>query len=100
MDVGSHSSEVNMIVTNYTAEDLKKLPLRAIVALAARCARRAEHLARLPEGHPEHERCRTVASGAIRMVEDFARGLPCASFESVVQEVESARDCAKGDFAR
>ena len=32
-----------MIVTNYTPEDLKKLPLRAIVALAARCARRVEH---------------------------------------------------------
>ena len=26
-----------MIVTDYTTEDLKKLPLRAIVALAARC---------------------------------------------------------------
>jgi hypothetical protein len=89
-----------MIVTNYTAEDLKKLPLRAIVALAVRCARRAEHLARLPDGHPENERCRTVASSAIRMAEDFARGLPCVSLESAVQEVESAREIAKGDFAR
>ena len=31
-----------MIVPNVSTEDLKELPLRAIVALAARCARRAE----------------------------------------------------------
>jgi hypothetical protein len=29
-----------MFVTNYTPEDLNKLPLRAIVALIARCARK------------------------------------------------------------
>ena len=33
-----------MINTQYTTEDLKKLPLRAIVAFAARCARRVESL--------------------------------------------------------
>ena len=42
-----------MIVTNLTADDLKKLPLRAIVAFAARCARRVEHIAVLAADHPE-----------------------------------------------
>ena len=42
-----------MIVTNYTPEDLKKLPLRAIVALSYRCARRVEHLAVPENDDPE-----------------------------------------------
>jgi hypothetical protein len=53
-----------MIVTNYTPEDLKKLPLWAIVALSARCARRVEHQARLPDDHPETARCRTAVEAA------------------------------------
>jgi len=40
---------MNMIVPNYTPEDLQKLPLRAIVALSARCARRVEHRALVPD---------------------------------------------------
>lgn len=32
--------EAKMTIPKYTAEDLKKLPLRAIVAFATRCARR------------------------------------------------------------
>jgi hypothetical protein len=90
--------EVNMIVTNYTAEDLKKLPLRAIVALAARCARRVERLALLPVDHPENDRCRSVAARAIGLAEDFAKGMPCSSLETAVQDVEAARAAAKGDF--
>ena len=87
-----------MIVTNYT-EDLKKLPLRAIVALAARCARRVEHLALLPDDHPETDRCRRP-SNAIRLAEDFAKGLPCPSLESVVREVEACRAIAEGEYVR
>jgi len=89
-----------MIVTNYTPEDLKKLPLRAIVALSARCARRVEQQARLPDDHPEKERCRTAVANAIGLAEDFAKGLPCPSLESVVREVEACRAIAEGEFVR
>ena len=66
-----------MIVPNVSTEDLKKLPLRAIVALTARCARRVEYLSFLPDGHADRDRCRTAIDGAIRLAEDFARGSPC-----------------------
>ena len=39
-----------MRLANFTLDQLKVLPLRAIVAFAARCARRVEPLAQLPEG--------------------------------------------------
>jgi hypothetical protein len=89
-----------MIVTNYTPEDLKKLPLRAIVTLAARCARRVEHLAYLPDDHPEKERCRKAVADAIGLAEDFAQGLPCSSLESVVREVEACRPIVQDDYQR
>jgi hypothetical protein len=89
-----------MIVTNYTPEDLKKLPLRAIVALAARCARRVETLALLPDDNPEKERCRSAVANAIRLAEDFASGLACLSVESVVQDVEAGRTVVEADFVR
>jgi hypothetical protein len=89
-----------MHVTNYTPEDLKKLPLRAIVALSARCARRVEHLALLPDDDPDTERCRAAVAGAIRLAEDFARGLPCVSPESAVQQVEAWRSAVDADFVR
>jgi hypothetical protein len=89
-----------MIVTNYTPEDLKKLPLRAIVALSARCARRVERLSRLPDDHAEKERCRSAVASAIGLAEDFAKGLPCSSLESVVREVEACRAFAPGEFVR
>jgi hypothetical protein len=87
-----------MIVPNYTPEDLKKLPLRAIVALGARCARRVEHLALLPDDHPEKERCRAAVGAALRVAEDFARGRPCPSLESVVREIEACRSIGEGAF--
>jgi hypothetical protein len=89
-----------MIVTNYSPEDLKKLPLRAIVALAGRCARRVEDVARLPHDHPQKERCQNAVAGAIGLAEDFAKGLPCPSLESVVHEVEACRAFVQGDFER
>ena len=89
-----------MIVTDYTTEDLKKLPLRAIVALAARCARRVEYLGLLPDGHPDLERSRTAIDNAIRLGEDFARGSPCRGVESVIREVEACQAAAQGDYVR
>jgi hypothetical protein len=89
-----------MIVTTYGPEDMKKLPLRAIVALAARCARRVEEQARLPAGHPEKERCRKAVAGAIGLAEEFAEGLPSSSLEYVVREVEACRGSARDDFVR
>jgi hypothetical protein len=89
-----------MIVTDYNLEDLKKLPLRAIVALGARCARRVEYLALLPDGYTDAKRCRAAVADAIRLAEDFAKGLTCSNLESVVREVESCRTIAAGDFVR
>jgi hypothetical protein len=89
-----------MIITKYTPEDLEKLPLRAIVALAARCARRVEPLAMLPDGQPGKERRRLAAASAIRLAEDFAKGQPCPSADSVVEEAEACRVLEGGDFVR
>src|SRR5271165_2127678 len=89
-----------MIVTNYTPEDLKKLPLRAIVALAARCAWRVQEQAHLPDDHPQKERCRKAVAGAIGLAEDFAKGLPCPALETVVREVEACRAFVQDDFER
>jgi hypothetical protein len=89
-----------MIVPNLSTEDLKKLPLRAIVALAARCARRVESLGLLPDRHPARDRCRTDIDRAIRLAEDFARGSPCAAVPSVIRDVETCRAIAQGEYVR
>jgi hypothetical protein len=92
-------SEANLIVPNYTPEELKKLPLRAIVALSARCSRRVEHLAVLPGDEPESARCRGAVGAALQITEDFARGLLCPSVGSVVREIEACRAIGEGMFA-
>jgi hypothetical protein len=89
-----------MIVPNLSTEDLKKLPLRAIVALAARCARRVESLSLPPDGHPDLDRCRTAVDGAIRLAEDFARGSPCRDVPSAIRDVEACRAIAQGEYLR
>jgi hypothetical protein len=89
-----------MIVPNVSTEDLKKLPLRAMVALAARCARRVESLSLLPDGHPDRDRCRTAIDGAIRLAEDFARDSPCRAVRPVIQDVEACRAIAQGEYVR
>jgi hypothetical protein len=89
-----------LAITDYTPEDLKKLPLRAIVALAARCARRVEKQAQLPDGHAQQPRCRKAVADAIGRAEDFAKGLPCPSIESVVREVEACRAFVQDNFER
>jgi hypothetical protein len=78
-----------MIKTQYTAEDLKKLPLRAIVAFAARCARRVESIAQFPAGHPQREARRVAVDDAIRLAEEIARGSACVSIEPVVRALEA-----------
>jgi hypothetical protein len=88
--------EATMIRTNYTVEDLKKLPLRAIVAFAARCARRVEDLSQLPEGHPERESRRAAINAAIRFAEEVSRGSACTSVEPVVQAIDASRGVAGG----
>ena len=86
-----------MIVPNYTPEDLKRLPLRAIVALAVRCARRVERLALLPDDHPAKDRSREAIANALQLAEDVAKGTPCASCESVIREVEACRVFGESD---
>jgi hypothetical protein len=89
-----------MIVTNYTTDDMKKLPLRAIVAFGARCARRVERLARPPDDHPEKERWGSAIGDALQVAEGFARGLPCPTADVAVREVETCQEFAQGDLAR
>jgi hypothetical protein len=89
-----------MIVTKYTPDDLKKLPLRAIATFAVSCARRVEHQALLPDDHPENGKRRTAVAAAIRMAEDFARDSPCTSVEYVICGVEATRTVADTDFVR
>lgn len=84
----------------YTAEDLKKLPLRAIVALAVRCARRVESLALPPDGDPEKARVQAAVSGALGAVEDFARGLSGPAIEAAVVAVEAGQGAAQGEIVR
>lgn len=89
-----------MIVENYAPDDLKKLPLRAIVAWAVRCARRVEHLARLPDDHRDKERCQKDVEQALRLAEDFAKGVAASDVEAVVSEIEACRTIARGEFVR
>ena len=83
--------EATMIRTQYTTEDLKKLPLRAIVAFAARCARRVESIAQFPADHPQREARRVAIDNAIRLAEEISRGSACASVEPVVQALDATQ---------
>jgi hypothetical protein len=81
-----------MKLANFTVEQLKVLPLRAIVGFAARCARRVEPLAQLPEGNPHRESRREAVEAALRMAESFARGTEEPPDESVVAAIDASRD--------
>ena len=85
-----------MKLANFTVEQLKALPLRAIVAFAARCARRVEHLAQLPEGDPQRESRREAIEAALQMAESFARGTDEPPDESVVAAIDASRDVGGG----
>jgi hypothetical protein len=80
-----------MRLPEFTVEHVKQLPLRAIVAFAARCARRVEHLAQLPEGHPGRERRRAAVEAALGMAEGFASGAAASPEESVVEAIDASR---------
>ena len=80
-----------MIRTQYTTEDLKKLPLRAIVAFAAQCAKRVEPIAQFPAGHPQQEARRVAIDDAIRLAEDISKDSACPSIDPVVRALESTR---------
>src|SRR4051812_12483563 len=81
-----------MKLAHFTVEQLKALPLRAIVAFAARCARRVHPLAQLPEGNPRREGRREAVEAALRMAEAFARGEEVPPDESVVAAIDASRD--------
>ena len=85
-----------MIRTNYTVEDLKKLPLRAIVAFAARCARRVESFAQFPADHPQHEARRLAIDNAIRLAEEISRGSACGPTDPVLQALDATRAISGG----
>jgi hypothetical protein len=83
--------EATMIRTQYTTEDLKKLPLRGIVAFAARCARRVEPLSQLPADHPQREPRRLAIANAIRLAEEISKGSASVSVEPVVQAIDATQ---------
>jgi hypothetical protein len=83
-----------MEIPDFTISDLKKLPLRAMIAFAARCARRVEELAQLPEGHPGREERRVAIDAALRLAEDVARGETCSGVESAVEAIDRSRQAA------
>jgi hypothetical protein len=80
-----------MLVTNYSPDDLKKLPLRAIVAFAARCARRVQRAAE-EMGQPDRTKGnRESVEIALRLAEDVALGKPRDDVESVLQAIDTNR---------
>ncbi len=81
-----------MKLANFTLEQLKVLPLRAIVAFAARCARRVEPLAQLPEGNAQRESRREAVEAALRMAESFARDTDAPPDESVIAAIDASRE--------
>jgi hypothetical protein len=62
--------------------ELAQLPLWALVAYAARCARRVQPFFTLPDDHPEKQTHMAAVEGAIRTAEDFARGIPVADADT------------------
>jgi hypothetical protein len=88
-----------MIRTRYTTEDLKKLPLRAIVAFAARCARRVESISQFPAGHPQRETRRVAIDNAIRLAEEVSSASPSGSVEPVVQALNATQAISEGGIA-
>lgn len=76
---------------NFQSEHLKQLPLRAIVAFSARCARRVQALSELPDGHPGRERLREDVEAALHMAEGFASGSTASCSDSVVEALDASR---------
>src|SRR3954466_12673773 len=81
-----------MKLAHFTVEQLKALPLRAIVAFAARCARRVEPLAQLPEGDARRESRRTAVDAALRMAVWIPWDKDAPLDESVLAAIDATRD--------
>ena len=56
------------------ANETKPLPLRALIACTARCARRVQYLFHVDPSRPEAEACATAIDMAIRLSEEWAAG--------------------------
>jgi hypothetical protein len=89
-----------MIVTNYTPEHMKRLPLPAIAAFGARCAPHVAPKALLPDTYPDAHRYRNAVANAIELTEGFAKRSPCSAVESAVRDIESCQALAESDFVR
>lgn len=83
-----------MEMPDFAVEHLKRLPLRAIVAFAARCGRRVQHLAPGRQGDPGQG----AIEAALGMAEDFARGAEAAPDASVLEAVDAAEAASGGSF--
>lgn len=84
-----------MRLANFELDQLKELPLRAIVAFAARCARRVEPLAQISEGDAQQQESRRAAvDAALRMAEAFAAGADAPPDESVIAAIDATRAAA------
>ena len=95
------SSQENI---NYipTEDDLRKLPLRALVAYAARCARRVQSIFILPSSNHNFERDAVAVANAILSAEEYARGkdVNCmeayAAATAAATSAQSAKDVPTG----
>ena len=81
-----------MKLANFKIDQLKVLPLRAIVAFAARCSRRVRHLAQLPDGDRRRDSRREAVGYALSMAEGFAGGSDAPLDESFIAKADAIMD--------
>lgn len=77
-----------------TKEELKQLPLLAILAFAARCARRVSPLFDLPADHPERELHLEAVNGAIALAERAAKRFELADVDAANTAADLAQRAA------
>jgi len=89
-----------------TRDDLKQLPLGAIVAYAVRCARRVQPLYRRAAGIAELSKHETAVEGAISLAEEFclshvvgAAAYDAAYHARTAAETADAKDAARAAAA-
>jgi hypothetical protein len=86
-----------------STNELKQLPLFALLAYAARCARRVYPLFRLNAGNPEARLCQQAIESAIRLTEELASGNSvdpaqlCVAEEGTVRAVVVASEMMPPD---
>lgn len=73
-----------------TRDELKKLPLRAVVAYATRCARRVQTLFRQAEGIPDLARHKATVEQLITVADRFCRGEDCDATAAYVATASDA----------